>query len=286
MTPSSSLRCTQLCRGLIQLLSGSPRPVGGDGHAAADHPGAEGCSPGYAPHSHLPSPLPSWASGTILGATLGSQPPAVPILPAPKRLPGRSDGSREFMASPQGRLALPGVLPQAPPQLGPSQLPSPAWSPPHTACAAWGSHLEVHVRGRSAPSPALPPAIPTAGRVAVCSRLLSVPFPFLPSRIAPPPGPLHRNRLFAPRVHGSPPGLSGPQLRPPNPAAEGGPSSHVETSAALQCGDAPSLEPALPPDPQPTPHGPPRLPASRGSLPVLPPGHGSDHTSVTPQTLP
>lgn len=119
MTPSSSLRCTQLCRGLIQLLSGSPRPVGGDGHAAADHPGAEGCSPGYAPHSHLPSPLPSWASGTILGATLGSQPPAVPILPAPKRLPGRSDGSREFMASPQGRLALPGVLPQPLPSSDP-----------------------------------------------------------------------------------------------------------------------------------------------------------------------
>ena len=111
----------------------------------------------------------------------------------------------------------------APLQLRLSQLLSPAWSPPHTAftaCGAptWMSTSRVRLAlsgGRSASSPALPPPFPRAPKgghvLPLTEDALSL--SSLPHR--PHLGPLHRNRLFTPRVLVSP----GLQLRAPNPAA-------------------------------------------------------------------
>lgn len=81
MTPFSSLRCAQLSRGLYSF-SGSPSLVGGDGHSAADHPGAGGtktptpraAAPATPPTPASPPLCPAGLPGTILGGTLGLQP--------------------------------------------------------------------------------------------------------------------------------------------------------------------------------------------------------------------
>ena len=164
--------------------------------------------------------------GTILGATLGPQPPGCPHPACSRMAPGTIQtvlvnsplvgGAPKVPGTPRGPAP-------APLQLRLSQLLSPAWSPPHTAftaCGAptWMSTSRVRLAlsgGRSASSPALPPPFPRAPKgghvLPLTEDALSL--SSLPHR--PHLGPLHRNRLFTPRVLVSP----GLQLRAPNPAA-------------------------------------------------------------------
>ena len=137
----------------------------------------------------LPPPLPSAQLGFRNHPWRHSRPSA-PGRPHPACSQTRLDGSREFLTSPQGRRRSQGSCL--------CQLPSPAWSPPHTARAAGGPRP-----GSVCPQPCPAPRHSHGPGGAVCSHLLSTPFPFLPSHIAPPPGPFTKTggiRLGAPSV--------------------------------------------------------------------------------------